>query len=219
MKWTRFSSGLSLDTFFEAVYNLFNPDFGEYEYIEAGRIFPIIFGLLIGFLVACCATVFDRRVLGDFVRHMLQNDCVSRENAKTLAELGYLKNSIIRGSLKSGVSLRRVIKCVEEEDFLAAVEAQRAAYIEANGGEKGVKPFKAPKFVMDTSTMHFYIPEELKYVADVKFEQKGTNALTLVLAFVLFIGIALLVVFLLPDLLQMLDNMLGMLDSKNNVLT
>lgn len=216
-----YGSALASGGFLEAVYDLFNPDLSGYEYINVGSggFLPIVIGLLVGFFLACCATVFDRRVLGDFVRHVISNECFSKESAKTLTELGYHKNAIIRGSLKSGVSLRRVVKCVEEEQFLADVEKKRKEYEAAHANDRKAPAFKAPKFVMDASVMHFYIPEDLKYTADVKFEKKGTNALTLAVAFVLFLAIALVVLYLLPDILQMIDNMLGMMDSKNNIVT
>ena len=206
--------------FSEAWNAWFSPDLGDYQYIgiSGSGLRSIIFGILIGFFVACCMTVFDRRVLGDFVRHVLANDCLSKEKAMTLEELGYLRNTIIRSSLKNGVSLRRVIKCVEEEDFRREIALRREAFLAENAENKGAR-FKEPKFRVDPSTMHFYIPEELKYVADVKFEKKGANFVTLLLATLLFFALAAVAFFVVPDLLQMLDNMIGIFDSKNNILT
>ena len=211
--------GKSFSDFFT---NLFSPDMGEYEYIgvSGSMIRNIIVGLLCGFFLACCMTVFDRRVLGDFVRRLLYCECLSKETAMTLAELGYLKNAIIRGALRRNVSLRRVVKCVEEEEFRSRAEAEYEALVKSCE-EAGKKPPKrtVPAFKVDPSVMHFYIPEDLKYVADVKFEKKGANWVTLLVAFVLFFAIAALAIFLLPDLLQMIDNMLGQFDPKNNILT
>ena len=192
----------------------------DYQYLNFGDggIMSIVIGLLIGFFIACCMTVFDRRVLGDFVRHVLYHECFSKESAKTLEELGYLKNSFVRGALKSGVSLRRVVKCVEEEEFHEEVKAMREAY-EKEAKEKKLPAFKEPKFKMDVSTMHFYIPEEMKYTADVKFEKKGANAITLLLAFLLFAAVAAIALAVVPELLQMIDNMLGIFDQKNNIVS
>ena len=192
-------------------------DYG-YLNLSDGGVMSVIIGILIGFFVACCMTLFDRRVLGDFVRHVLRNECLSRETAKTLAELGYEKNAFVRGSLRSGVSLRRVVKCVEEEEFGAEIARRRAEYEAANEGKK-VPAYKPPKFQVDVSTMHFYIPEELKYMADVKFEKKGANPVTLLIAFVLFAAVAVIAFYAVPELLQMLDNMLGIFDPNNNVVT
>ena len=211
--------GKSFSDFFT---NLFSPDMGEYEYIgvSGSMIRNIIVGLLCGFFLACCMTVFDRRVLGDFVRRVLYCECFSKETAMTLAELGYLKNSIIRGSLRGNVSLRRVVKCVEEEEFRARAEAEYATLVKACE-EAGKKPPRrtVPAFKVDPTVMHFYIPEDLKYVADVKFEKKGANWVTLLVSFVLFLVLASLAAFLLPDLLQLIDNMMAQFDPTNNILT
>lgn len=221
---TRFYLAGALSEWWSEFYDTYlSTESYSYEYIGGSGIMSlrsIIFGILIGFFVACVVTVFDRRVLGDFVRHVLHNDCLSRESAKTLYELGYHKNSIIRGSLKSGVSLRRVVKCVEEEDFNAETARKRAEFEAEHAylGKKAPK-FREQKFKMDTESMHFYIPEEMKYMADVKFEKKGTGVLTLVLAFVVFAVLALAALFFIPELLQMLDNMIGMFDWKSNVVT
>lgn len=211
----------SFGSYLEETWNAwFDPDLSGYKYIgiDSSGLRSIIFGILIGFFIACCMTVFDRRVLGDFVRHVLRNECLSKESAKTLEELGYLKNSIIRGSLRSGVSLRRVVKCVEEEEFLADVARRRAEFEAENKESKGAK-FKEPKFRLDFETAHFYIPEDMKYVADVKFEKKGANFVTLLLALLLFLALAVIAFFAVPELLQMLDNMIGIFDQKNNIVT
>lgn len=201
---------------------LFQPEY-DYSYISVNdsgilSLQNIIIGIMIGFFIAACMSVFDRRVLGDFVRRVLSCECCSKETAMTLEELGYLKNSIIRGSLKNGVSLRRVVKCVEEEEFNEAVVQKRAAF-EAANADKKAPAFREPKFRMDTSTMHYYIPEEMKYMADVKFDKKGTNGLTVLLAFLVFLVLAVVALLVLPEILQMLDNVVGMFDQKSNILT
>ena len=63
---------------------------------------------------------------------------------------------------------------------------------------------------MDVSTAHFYIPEDLKYTAELKFEKKGTDWLSFVLVLVGSIVLALLIIWAVPELLQMTDNFLGM---------
>ena len=203
--------------------NIFSTS-GDYEHLgisgESNMLPSIVIGIAIGFLIASCMVIFDKRVLGDFVRQLLSYECLSKESAKTLEELGYHKNSFVRGALKNGVSLRRVVKCVEEEEFLRSVEKLRAEHEASEGASNGKKvKYQEPKFKMDPSVMHFYIPEEMKYTADVKFEKKGTGVHTLILSFVLVIAVAVALLFLIPELLQMFDNMVGIFDWKSNVLT
>lgn len=219
----RFSLSLLAASFSEWWDSVFSTT-EEYEHLGiaggSGMIPSIVIGIAVGFLIAACMAIFDRRVLGDFVRQVLSHECFSEESAKTLEELGYHKNSFVRGALKSGVSLRRVVKCVEEESFLLATAKEQAEFEAEHANCDGKKPrFREPKFKMDPSVMHYYIPEDLKYVADVKFEKKGTGVHTLVLTFVLVSALAIALLFLIPDLLQMFDNMLGMFDWRSNVLT
>ena len=75
----------------------------------------IIIGITVGFCVASILTLVDKKHLGGLVRHMLSEECVGKENAKTLEELGYLKSAAIRGSLKSGTVLKKWVRCVEED--------------------------------------------------------------------------------------------------------
>lgn len=215
----------SLSGWWDNFYNTYFSSSGDYENlgITDGGVMPIgsiVLGIAIGFFIACCMAIFNRRVLGDFVRHVLSHECLSPESAKTLEELGYHKNAFVRGSLKRGVSLRRVIKCVEEERFNAEVAEKRAEF-EAANAEKGKKApkFREPIFKADLAQTHYYVPEDMKYVAETKFEKKGTGWPELVFAFVLFAVIAVGFLLLVPELLQMLDNMLGMFDWKSNVLT
>lgn len=203
----------------------FSPDLGSYDYVNFGsgtmiNLQNIVFGILIGMLIASFMTIFDKRVLGDFVRHVLSHECFSHESAKTLYELGYYKNSIIRGSLKHSVSLRRVVKCVEEEEFNEKVKAMREEYdATVRQNDKKALPFKEPKFEMDTSTMHFYIPERMKYMAEIKFDRKGANWKGILIALIVTIVAAFFLFYFLPDMLQFVDNIIGIMDEKNNIVT
>ncbi len=199
----------------------FTPQFGDYQNFSVGTdsgisLQTIVFGFFIGINLASLIMIFDRRVLGDFVRKLISDECLSPEKAKTLTELGYLKNSAIRSNLKSGVTLRRVIRCVEEDEYNKSLEAKRAEYDAESGkespdgsGKKKRRPaFREVPFVIDFKTAHFYIPNDLKYTAEIKFEKKGTNWLSFFAVLVISFAIMLIVIQFTPDLLQMLDNFL-----------
>ncbi len=194
----------------------FNFDIGQYENLGLGggghliSLPQIIAMLLIGVIIAALATMFNKRVLGDFVRVMLQYEAHSPETAKDLKTLEYQRNSTIRSALRRNVSLRRVVRCLEEEQFAAEVEAQRASYEERRAADPSLPPFIEPTFKMDVDTAHFYIAEKDKYMADIKFEKKGSNWFTFGLTVVACIVILILVLVLLPDIFQYMDNFVGM---------
>ena len=169
--------------------------------------------MLIGIIIASFATIFNKRVLGDFVRVMLQYEATSVEKAKTLEEFGYLRNSTIRQALRRNASLRRVVHCVEEENFAREVETQRAAYEERRAADGNLPPFIEPTFKMDVTTAHYYIAEKDKYMADIKFEKRGTNWFTFGIVVVCCVSLLIATLYLLPDIFQYMDNFVGMFKS------
>ena len=169
--------------------------------------------MLIGIIIASFATIFNKRVLGDFVRVMLQYEATSVEKAKTLEEFGYLRNSTIRQALRRNASLRRVVHCVEEENFAREVEAQRASYEERRAADGNLPPFIEPTFKMDVTTAHYYIAEKDKYMADIKFEKRGTNWFTFGIVVVCCVSLLIATLYLLPDIFQYMDNFVGMFKS------
>ena len=52
----------------------------------------IIIGLSIGLIVAAFCNLFNKRYVGNFVRKMIREGCLDKDNAKTLEELGYQKS-------------------------------------------------------------------------------------------------------------------------------
>jgi hypothetical protein len=194
----------------------FTPQFGDYQHfsVETGSgvtLQTIVFGFFIGINLASLAMIFDRRVLGNFVRKLISEECLTTEKAKTLSELGFLKNSAIRSSLKSGVTLRRVVRCVEEDEYNKSLEVKRAEYnaeTDASAKKKRRPAFREVPFAIDFKTAHFYIPQDMKYKAEIKFEKKGTNWLSFFAVLVFSLILMVLVIKITPDLLQMLDNFL-----------
>lgn len=186
---------------------------GDYEHITMGTgtlvtLRNVVLGLFIGLIIAACVAYYDKNRLGAFVRKLIKEECLSVDRAKTLAELGFRKNMGVRTSLKRGTVLGHVVHCVEKEQYAAEVEAARAAWTEKTGSEDG---FAMPDYKMELDSAHFYIPDEEHYAAEVRFEEKGSGWRALLLVIVLSILGAALVCYLLPDMIQLIDNMIGIL--------
>ncbi len=177
----------------------------------------IILGIFIGLSVAAFSVVFNKRVLGDYVRTLLKAEALSPDTAKTLEETGYLKKVAIRSAVKKSINLRRVVKCREEEAYYAEIEEKRLSYEEKRKTDRSMKKFSAKEFRVDPLTHHFYIPEELKYTADVKFEKKGTSLLGAIL-FVIIMAVAFVVLLVaLPGIFELLDGFVGNISGKQPV--
>jgi gas vesicle protein len=115
----------------------FSPDMPYLENIDMGTgslisLRTIIFGLTIGIVIAAACSIFNKRYVGDFVRKVIYEECFSKESAKTLYELGYQKDPAIRGMVKTGGSLSRVIHCVEEDEYMEKIQIQREEYEKAH---------------------------------------------------------------------------------------
>ena len=173
----------------------------------------IIVGLFVGLAVASFAVVFNKRVLGGFVRRLLKEECLSPERGKSLPELDLADRLILRRAVRCSTNLRRVVKCREEEAFRQALGAETV-----EGASKPSRKKDADSaFRVDPDEHHFYIPEDMKYMADIKFDQKGTTWLGAVL-FVGIMAVALVVVLmLLPQLLSLLNELAGSFGGSGSV--
>lgn len=177
----------------------------------------MLLGLFIGLAVASFGIVYDKRVLGDAVRKLLREECLSPESAKTLVELGYGRSATVRHSVRKSVSLRRVVKCREEEEFLRAQEEQRLAHEEARKTDRSLGRFREVDYVFDLENDHFYIPEELKYTADIKFEKKGNSWFFSILFVVILAILYVVLLVFLPDMLQIIDDFVGGFSPTSNM--
>lgn len=63
---------------------------------------------------------------------------------------------------------------------------------------------------IDFTTARFYIPEELRYRADVRFDRAGSGWRAVILTAIATIVVAALLCWLLPDILQFADNIISM---------
>ena len=170
----------------------------------------IVIAIALGIIIASFAVIIDKRVLGDFVRKMISEECFSKEQAKTLDELGYGEKVFIHHSVRRGTNLKSVVVCVEEEEYYEKMKEERER-VESEGGKFHESPYK-----IDSDRDHFYIPEEKKYKADMKFNKRGTSwggfvvitVLTLVLAVVLLVAI--------PKVLEFTNAFFGAFSSSGN---
>ena len=183
--------------------------------VESNALFSlrwIIIGFAIGIIIAAIVSVYNKRYIGDFIREMLYRGCLDANSAKTLAELEGSHLPGVRSSIRTGGSLTRWVRCVEEDEFYAELEIQRAKFEEEHKDSAKPPKFKEPEFRRDCSTMHFYIPEEMKYKAEAKFDQKGASWLGVIIIAVISIIVGLFLCYILPDILKYVDNFIGIIN-------
>ena len=137
---------------------IFSLELGQYENLGFGdfafaNLRNIIFGMVLGIIFASYLVIFNKRVYGDFVRSLIEQNCSSPASAKTLTELGYMKNSAVRSAIRTGHTYRGILRCPESDEYFAAREQARGEY-EARVAASGERApaFSAPEFKYDFST-------------------------------------------------------------------
>ena len=199
----------------------FSVDAGRYDNINIGTgslitLQRVVLGIFAGIIIAAAFACYDKNRLGAFVRRLVKEQCLWPNQAKTLSELGFQRNSGVKLSLRSPHKLGKIVRCVERDAYLEEVERARAAYAEANGSDEG---FSMPEYRLDFNRDHFYIPDEEHYRAEIRFEEKGSGWRAFLLVILVSVIGAALVCFILPDMLQLVDNMIGILSENDRYWT
>lgn len=198
----------------QAFYDTYwNPE-EYYEHIDVGSnsflsVRLVLLGLCIGLCLAAFGAVFNKRVLGNIVRKILSVEAFSPESAKTLDELGYGDSFFVHYAVRKSTNIRRVVKCREEQEFIAEQNKKRAEHNERRATDKSLRAFKESSYKIDTFTDVFYIPEELRYTAEFKFEKKGTTWLGAILFTVIMAIVFVVALIFLPQILSLINDVVG----------
>ena len=162
----------------------FTPDLSAIENFETydiQRFLPyLVVGLCAGVFIAACITYYCQDYLGRAVRRLYKANAFDENCAKTLDEIECNK-FLIRRNLYKDTVLSKYVK----------------ATTEINSGK-------------DACTARFYLKEEDKYIADKRFKKMRGGKLSLVLVFFLCLIGCFGLLFLIPQILQLADNVINL---------
>ncbi|MCR5264889.1 MAG: hypothetical protein K6D94_13510 [Clostridiales bacterium] len=165
--------------------DLFFSDISETLYI-------VIWSLFIGVIIGVGMGIYQKGILGSFVRHLLEKRATSPDTALTMDESGLTKNvlvrAIIRRSIRGESSYGRIVSP-------APVDLTAPA-------DSGVKP-------PITADTRFYIPPEMNDRAVTSFANSGNIIVWALLSVAAFLVVALLSFYIVPALTDMLKNIIG----------
>ena len=189
----------------------FTVEFGLYENFSLGANAGttsrnLILGFAIGIIIASILTAYVRIGLGAFVRKLLKTESVSPEQAKTLLELGYFRSTVIRRELTQGTTLRTVVRSCEDD--MQEAEGDENGEEQAPAEAKKAHTLLQKPKKIDFLTARFYVPEDLRYRADVRFEKKGSGWGSVILSVLITVVVSAALCWLLPDLFQFADNII-----------
>lgn len=204
----------------EYIYGVYLGVDGNYENLGFGTgtvtsVRLVALGLFVGIIIACVAMAYNKQVLGGFVRKLLSDECKSIESAKTLGELSYLKNPFIRGAVQKSVSLRRVVRCVEEDEFYEEQKKNHELYDKKREEEPSLPKFKDLEYRVSASEDHFYIPEDICDMAEQKFYAKGSSWLSTVIAIIVLCIAFFVLLLVLPNILDTVNDFAGSFKSND----
>lgn len=200
----------------------------------------LVGGICLGVLIASFIIVFEKRVLGRFIRSLLSRGAIDAQSALSLEELGLASNGFIKRELSRASVSRKLVSVVGADGVVLTYEDElRAAFPDAQATEEaapdasddGLVPesdradtvSEAPKRgfgaktkdfffekrfklrAIDFTTARFFIPEALRYRAELRFREKGSSPWWLLLATVLVIALFLLCLRFIPAFVGMLD--------------
>lgn len=135
----------------------------------------VIWSVFIGAVIASVMFWFNQRVIGRAVRELVKRGALSADNALTLENAG-INNFFVRRALcKKDSTLRKVIYATSDKQKLKKD---------------------------DFSSVGFYIPEELKIKAEVKYNAKNTTIPLIIITVIVMFLLALLCQKYLPILID-----------------
>ena len=129
----------------------------------------------------------------------------------------YVNNTFTHWT-KNGSVLKKWVRCVEEDIHRAEIEKKRKAYEENSKHDASAPKFKEVEFKRDPSLHHFYIDEDKKYAAAVKFDSKGTNVVSAILVILISIIICAFLCYVVPDMLTLFDNFVSSFNGNDKYL-
>ena len=128
----------------------------------------IFWAFIIGVMIAAAYTFYTKKILGGFVRALLDADAFSEKTAVSFEDLGYKPNFFLKYSLRDGSAFSDTVKNCDGR---------------------------------------YYIPEDKIEKAESKYKGESITILILLVAILAFAVVALLCIYLFPELVEMAEGL------------
>lgn len=155
-------------------------------------LFIVIWSLFIGVVIGVGMGIYQKGILGSFVRHLLDKRATSPDTAVTMDESGLTKNRLIRAL---------ITRSIRGESSYGRIVTPAQADLSA--------PLKEGEKPVITSGTRFYIPAEMNDRAVTSFSNSGNIIVWALLSIAAFLVVALLSFYIVPALTDMLKNIVG----------
>ncbi len=145
----------------------------------------VVWSIAIGSVLAIICTYYNRTILGGFVRTLINSGALSVESAMTLVEAGYQKNTFVKRALVKRDTFRKIVFEVDDEIIIAS---------EGHSFSARTKP-------IDLNTARFYIAQENRIMAELRYDNKGADIFGVISSSIMVLALAYVVTLVLPYIL------------------
>lgn len=193
------------------IYDNFIDTKGSYQNLNTNGFISVQTIILFALVILALSAVFIyscKISYGKLIKQLTTNGCSSREDAKTLAELDLADKLLLRYALKYSATLRRVVLCVEEEDFVADLDKKTAEYEKLRKENPSLpKKFTPKPFKMNFDENRFYIPEDRRIAAELQFAEKKNAPMKMTLLVIGFVAVIVAFIVFCPEIMTLLDSL------------
>lgn len=166
----------------------------------------IIWGLYVGFIAAGVSAYYNKVYLGEIIRRLVKCGATSAEAAVTLEDAGVKASFFRRKALFGENALRKYVVAANYDDITVEcppyngfVRFMRMLFL----GKKDKAPVK-----YDIAEAKFYVPEEKRIQAEIRYEAKGNSLPFLLIGAVVFFLVGVGLTLCIPYILDLVDSVI-----------
>ena len=192
--------------------SLFSVEVRAFEHIsfsadDAALLQTVIWAIYIGIVLAALLSLYQQCVPSRLIRALLTREAFDKERACTLATLGLDKNPLIALELRFGSALKKLVKSTADGAGESATppNGENGEFVPENGAMDAAEDAPDPQSAVP---VRYYIPEDLKYRAEVRYGKKGNGVVAFFLTVLLSLAVVALLMKLIPPILGMIDAIL-----------
>lgn len=145
-------------------------------------LYLVVIGIALGLMIGVVISYITRVNSYRAVKALIAEGANTPETAKRVDQLNVRKKKLIKRLLRDGKLLRKVVLAAEDE----------------NSGKK-----------TDVNTAAFYIPEEKRIAAEVRYSREGMSPPALVITIIVIAAAAVGALYVIPELITMAGNVFG----------
>ncbi|MGN1347142.1 MAG: hypothetical protein ACI4V1_10175 [Eubacteriales bacterium] len=180
--------------------------------VNDGSLEILLWSIYAGILLGVLGALLYRVYTGSFITAMVSAGALDEQNAVTLDSLKFRGKWYVKRQIASGSSLGRMLICTNADTF----PPKKCGTLRRLWHEKFLGTEVPTPVPFDTAK--FYLPEERRVSAELRFTTERHPVRTFLLAAVILFLVVLAATYVIPELLQMLDNFLTQVTPEGNII-